>query len=204
MASPADTLHLRNGSAVNGSFLGGTADDIQFLVNERVRHYARADVTEITFGSINPPSDVSDAPSIEFGPDIAGVPFLRGTSGYITLERVIAAMSRSGGVYGAGSTVYRVPGARSPVRVSQGDRLVFVVRFNSGGARPQFQLYRLDPRRDYRQTPPVVRGLPPNLPVTIHRVGPTVYEITPVGVLDSGEYAVSPTNSNESYCFGVD
>jgi hypothetical protein len=47
-------------------------------------------------------------------------------------------------------------------------------------------------------------GTPPGLPVTINEVGDSVYEITPVRALYPGEYAVSPMNSNESYCFGVD
>ena len=56
MSSQADTLRLRNRSTVNGSFLGGTADDIRFLVNDEVQHYARADVAEMMFGStMRPP-----------------------------------------------------------------------------------------------------------------------------------------------------
>ena len=42
------------------------------------------------------------------------------------------------------------------------------------------------------------------LPVTITQVSNRVYEITPTRALPPGEYAVSPTNSSESYCFGVD
>ena len=56
MSSQADSLRLRNGSIVNGSFLGGTADDVRFMVGDNVQHYARTDVAEIVFGSINAPS----------------------------------------------------------------------------------------------------------------------------------------------------
>ena len=205
MSSQADTLRLRNGSTVNGSFLGGTADDIRFLVNDEVQHYARAGVAEIIFGSIDAPSAGPEAtPRIDMGPDIVGAPFLRGSSGYIPLEREIGMMSRGGGMYGMGATVYRIQGPRSPVRVRQGNRLVFVVRLNPGGDPRQFQLYRLESRMGYRQTQPTMGGTPPGLPVTINEVGDSVYEITPARALYPGEYAVSPMNSNESYCFGVD
>jgi hypothetical protein len=205
MSSQADTLRLRNGSTVNGSFLGGTADDIRFLVNDEVQHYARAGVAEIIFGTIDAPSAGPEAtPRIDMGPDIVGAPFLRGSSGYIPLEREIGMMSRGGGMYGMGATVYRIQGPRSPVRVRQRDRLVFVVRLNRGGDPRQFQLYRLESRMGYRQTQPTMGGTPPGLPVTINEVGDSVYEITPARALYPGEYAVSPMNSNESYCFGVD
>ena len=205
MSSQADTLRLRNGSTVNGSFLGGTADDIRFLVNDEVQHYARAGVAEIIFGAIDAPSAGPEAPPrIDMGPDIVGAPFLRGSSGYIPLEREIGMMSRGGGMYGMGATVYRIQGPRSPVRVRQGNRLVFVVRLNPGGDPRQFQLYRLESRMGYRQTQPTMGGTLPGLPVTINEVGDSVYEIAPARALYPGEYAVSPMNSNESYCFGVD
>ena len=46
----ADTLSLRNGTSVTGSWLGGDAGQITFLVNNQVRTYPRSDVSEVTFG----------------------------------------------------------------------------------------------------------------------------------------------------------
>jgi hypothetical protein len=69
---------------------------------------------------------------------------------------------------------------------------VFVVRLNSGRDPRQFQLFRLEGRT------------PPALPVAINRVDDWVYEISPARPLYPGEYAASPMNSNESYCFGVE
>ena len=205
LSSPADTLRLRNGSRVTGSFLGGTADDIRFLVNDQIRHYPRADVVEIVFNSTDAPAVNSEAPpAIDLGPDYPNAPFLRGSNGYIPLEREVARMGRGGGPYGMGRTVYQVPGARSPVRVHQRDLLVFVVRFDRGGDPRQFQLFRLESRMGYRQTQSTMGGPPPGLPVTINKIGDSLYEIVPARALYPGEYAVSPLNSNESYCFGVD
>ncbi len=207
----ADTLRMRDGSVVNGTFLGGTSYDIRFLVNDEVQHYARANVAEIVFGagaasSAAPeaPRAAAPAPPVDPGPDIAGAPFLRGSNGYIPLEREIGTMSRGGGFYGMGAPVYRIQGSRSPVRVRQGDRLVFVVRLSSGGDPRQFQLYPLVSRMGYRQTQPGMGGTPQPLPVNIRKISDSVYEITPARALYPGEYAVSPASSNESYCFGVD
>jgi hypothetical protein len=204
----ADTLRLRNGATVTGSFLGGSADEVRFMVDDQVQRYPRADVAAVIFTSIAAPSatpSIAPAPRIDTGPDIVGVPFLRGASGLIPLEREIGMMSRSGGgAYGMGGTVYRIQGTYSPVRVRQSDRIVFVVRMPAGADPRRFQLYRLEPRMNYRQTQPTMGGTPPSLPLTINKVGDSVYEITSPRGLYPGEYAISPFNSNESYCFGVD
>lgn len=216
-AIPGDTLRLRDGSSVNGDFLGATADDIRFSVNGEVRHLARVNVAEIIFSpapdDVAPPASQSAPAStpagnsepdwVVRGPDYANAPFLRGATGFISFEREVAVASR-GGMYGMGATVYRIQGAHSNVRVRQSDRVVFVVRFESSGDPRHFQLFRLESRMGYRQTPISNGGMPMGLPLTITQVGDRVYEITPTRTLAPGEYAVSPANSNDSYCFGVD
>lgn len=205
--SPADTLRLRDGTSVNGSFVGATADDIRFSVNGEVQHYARTNVAGIDFNStpVDNPAAGSEPAWVVNGPDYADAPFLRGASGFIPLEHQVAQVSRSGGIYGlGGATVFRVQGPSSPVRVRQGDRIVFVVRLDSGWDPRQFQLLRLESRMGARQTQPAMGGAPPTLPMAINKVGDAVYEIAPTRALAPGEYAVSPLNSNDSYCFGVD
>ncbi len=207
LACRADSLRLRNGSVVTGTFLGGTADDIQFLVGDDLRHFARRDVLEVNFGTENARAAVPEPPPqpIDVGPDYVGAPFLRGANGYIPLELENGQMARTGGMYGGGGTVYRIRGAQSPVRVNQRDRIVFVIRVRPGDQPPrQYQLYRLEPRMGYRQTQPAMGGPPPALPLTMRNVGPSLYEITPARQLYPGEYALSASGSNESYCFGVD
>jgi hypothetical protein len=211
LCSQADSLRMRDGSVVAGTFLGGSSDDIRFEVNDEVRHFARADVAEIVFGGAGQgaaasrtPRAAPDVPKVDLGPDYVGAPFLRGMNGYIPLEREVGTTSRGGGMYGMGGTVYRVQGSRSPVRVRQGDRLVFVVRLNAGDDPRRFQLYRLESRMGFRQTQPSMGGMPQALPVTVNKISDSVYEIVPARALYPGEYAVSPSNTNESYCFGVD
>jgi hypothetical protein len=176
-------------------------------VNGEVQHYARTDVAGIDFSPAprDTPAMGSEPDWVVRGPDYVNAPFLRGASGFIPLELEVATASRGGGIYGiGGATVYRVQGARSPVRVHQSDRIVFVVRLDSGWDPHQFQLFRLDSRMGFRQTQQAMGGSPPPLPLTINKVGDSVYEITPSRALAPGEYAVSPLNSNDSYCFGVD
>jgi hypothetical protein len=217
LASAGDTLRMRDGSTVNGDFMGATWDDIRFSVNGEIQHYARTNVAEIIFSGAPAdvpapanPAPVSPASSepdwVVKGPDYAGAPFLRGASGFLALEKEYASPARSGGVYGmgGGGTTYRIQGGRSNVRVRQGQKIVFVVRFDGGGDPRQFQLFRLESRMNYRQTQATMSGGPAGLPLTIQKVADSVYEITPARSLPAGEYSVSPSNSNDSYCFGVD
>ncbi len=44
-----DSLQLRNGSLIKGTFLGGTGDEISFQVGTREQRYALADVISVTF-----------------------------------------------------------------------------------------------------------------------------------------------------------
>jgi hypothetical protein len=198
----ADTLRLRNGSVVTGSWLGGTPDEVRFMVDDQVQRYSRADVVEVTFNSVGPTPAPARAP---MEPDIVGAPFLQGAAGLIPLERTIGLLVRNNTMYGAGPSVYRIQGPRSPVRVRQGDKLVFVVRLPSGGDPRRLELYPLESRMNYRQTQPSRSGgRPPALPVMINKIGDSTYGISPARALYPGEYSVSSIDSNESYCFGVD
>jgi hypothetical protein len=206
LAGRADTLRLRNGAVVTGNWLGGTTDEVRFMVDDQVQRYPRADVVEVDFtsnGMVNPIAPV--APPVATQPDIVGVPFMRGASGLIPLEREIGMMVRNNTMYGMGPSVYRIQGVQSPVRVRRSDKIIFVVRLNSSGDPRRFELYPLESRMNYRQTQPGRGGgRPLSVPMTINKVGDYIYEISPARPLYPGEYSVSPIDSNESYCFGVD
>ncbi len=206
MAGQADTLRLRNGTIVTGTFLGGTTDELRFMVDDQVQKYPRTDVVEVDFTPDGGANRVSPAEQpVVIQPDVVGVPFMRGASGLIPLEREIGMMARSNTMYGMGPSVYRIQGAQSPVRVRQSDKIVFVVRLKFEGDARRFELYPLASRMNYRQTQPARGGgRPPALAVTITKTGDSTYEISPARPLYPGEYSVSPIDSNESYCFGVD
>ena len=207
MAGQADTLRLRNGTAVTGSFLGGSTSEVRFMVNDEVQRYPVRDVVEVDFtslGTANPIAEVAPPPPPAIiQPDVVGVPFMRGASGLISLEREYGMLVRSNTMYGMGGTVYRIQGPQSPVRVRRGDKIVFAIRLNSGGDARRFELYALESRMGYRQTQPTMGGRPPALPVTINQVADSIYEISPAQTLFPGEYSLSSINGNISYCFGV-
>lgn len=47
----ADTLVLKNGRAVNGTYLGGTARQVRMAVGDRVETYDLMEVARIEFGA---------------------------------------------------------------------------------------------------------------------------------------------------------
>jgi hypothetical protein len=66
-----DSLQLRNGSVINGTFLGGTGDEITFQVGTRTQRYAVADVVSISFddASRTYPSAESQVPAPPLQPE---------------------------------------------------------------------------------------------------------------------------------------
>jgi hypothetical protein len=50
----ADTLVLRNGSSVAGSWIGGDAQTVRFLVGEEVQRFRKSDIKQVVFGSDQP------------------------------------------------------------------------------------------------------------------------------------------------------
>jgi hypothetical protein len=57
----ADTLTLRNGRTVFGSYLGGDSRQIRMVVGEKVETFAIADVVKLEFGSLMNPPEIGPA-----------------------------------------------------------------------------------------------------------------------------------------------
>ena len=53
----ADSLQLRNGSRINGKFMGGTESGISFQVGSSLQTYKLADIASLTFDSASAESD---------------------------------------------------------------------------------------------------------------------------------------------------
>jgi hypothetical protein len=51
LSARADTLTLRDGTTVTGTWLGAEAGQISFRVNNQVRTYPRSDVSEVIFAT---------------------------------------------------------------------------------------------------------------------------------------------------------
>ena len=108
-----------------------------------------------------------------------------------------------------GSTQYwEMQAPQSPVRLSEASSLVFILRLPQGvnpASYSLFQLVTADGSRRTRPQPGRRSGLM-TWPVDIEKNDESsliTYALT-VRDLPTGEYAFSPSNSNDGYCFGVD
>src|SRR5690242_5329191 len=64
ISAHADTLELKNGSVIKGTFIGGSETQLSFRVGSTVQHYAVADITALKFDSDSgrAPTDSGFAP----------------------------------------------------------------------------------------------------------------------------------------------
>jgi hypothetical protein len=207
ISAHADTLIFRNGAKLTGSWVGVDADRVKFMVDGQVQAYARADVSGVTFG--DPANPTGNVPTVRAPaePERLGVVYLQDESGGLQplernrgIERTGGSGARSRGVY------WEMAGARFPVRLKSGQKMLFVVRLANGIDPATFSLFPLDTSQDKRRTrpDPRSRNSPLQWPLTITNVGEVSYGLTPANRLPAGEYALSAANSNDAYCFAVD
>jgi uncharacterized protein YcfJ len=132
-------------------------------------------------------------------PESIGAVYIQDQSGALTqLERNkgIAKRSEGRGDY------WELNGARSPVRLKSGQKMLFVVRLANGMDPGIFALSPLEADVASRRTrsDPQNRTAPLTLPLNITKLGESTYGLSPIRDLEPGEYTFTPTN----YCFGVD
>src|SRR5712671_3744786 len=60
LSAVADTLELKNGSVIKGTFVGGSESQVSFRVGSTVQHYAVADITTLKFDSDSGRSAIDD------------------------------------------------------------------------------------------------------------------------------------------------
>jgi hypothetical protein len=218
-AACGDTLVLRNGTRIAGRWWSADAEIVDFLVNGRLERYARPDVSEILFGDAaaapTPPAAAPEpapftaarpaAPAVVLPEQIGVVYFQDGQGNLVALEQIIAGghrvpadfTGRRPGQY------WDMPGAHSSFRLRADTALNFAVELPGGISPASLKLYPLESKAGTRRTK-VAAGTPPDIRVSVRRVGGNVYVYSVVGGLSPGEYAFSPSNSNDSFCFGID
>jgi hypothetical protein len=148
-----------------------------------------------------PPPGEPQAPpqrSINSGsePELIGAVYFQNEAGaLIPLERKD----------GCGS-YWRMEGPRSSVRLPRMQKMLFVVRLANGIDPNTYKLFPLDPKTGGRRTRsgPKNGSAPQELGFDVTKLGESTYGLTPVRDLAAGEYAFSPTTSNNAYCFGID
>jgi hypothetical protein len=64
----ADTLELKNGSVIKGTYVGGTETQISFRVGSTVQQYATADIASLKFDSSAPAVSAAPQPAAESTP----------------------------------------------------------------------------------------------------------------------------------------
>jgi len=67
----ADSVELKNGSLINGKFMGGTENEISFQVGSSLQKYSIADVVSIKFEASSGDPDMPTRPKREFSDDHA-------------------------------------------------------------------------------------------------------------------------------------
>jgi hypothetical protein len=218
-AAGADTLVLRNGNRITGRWWATDADLVHFLVNGHLERYARSEVSEVVFGDgASTPAAPATAPEpapaavARAGtpevvlPELTGVIYFQdGLGNLVPVERTIAVEHRgtTGFNTRTPSRYWEMAGARSLFRLRADTPLHFAIELPAGISPAVLKLYPLESKGGVRRTK-AAAVRPPEIPVNLRRVGGRVYIYTVVGGLAPGEYAFSPSTSNDSFCFGID
>ena len=217
----ADTINLRNGTSVTGSWIGLDSTYLMMLVDDQVHRYPRSEVAGVIFGSGDanrstdrptfapippPPPPESQSDNVQ-EPEAIGEVYLKDASGrLVPLERQQATSKAIKRISRAGAYA-EIKGASSSVRFKKGQKLLFVVQLANGIDPSIYGLYPLDSKKTVRVVKPDRSNLQTGLltyRLKISKVGNSSYGLTPLEDLAEGEYAISPFGSNDSYCFGVD
>jgi hypothetical protein len=208
--SYGDTLTLRDGTTVTGSWLGASGDRIDFQVGNRGVQFLRSNVAQVTFSGNRPAMASSPKP---VAPEVTEpkvtplqkplnvVHFWDPNGSLAAIERAsVTRVAASPGV----SATWEIIGARSTFRIKRSPTLLFLVRLPDGVDPNKMQLIRLSGsavRKPY--TTPETSNPWRTAPLSITKAGDS-YGLAPVGELTEGEYAFIRAGSNEAYCFGID
>jgi hypothetical protein len=97
VAAQATTLRLKDGRVLDGTYLGGTKDQVQFLVNGNVKVFSTSDVASITFVTPAQAADLAGAPGLT---QTVTVP--QGTEIFIRMiDSVDSSVNRPGDIFHA-------------------------------------------------------------------------------------------------------
>lgn len=130
--------------------------------------------------------------------------YLRASGEAVELERQIANMVPKGA-----KTLYVIPGEKSPVRLSAGEEMQFVVRVTEDfdKATSTLQLFRFEMQHGVRQMllkNEDIRSNRATLSLRAERYGSSSLKVAPFQKLAPGEYCLSRSTISQGFCFGVD
>jgi hypothetical protein len=207
MHALGDVVTLKDGRQIVGSVESGTETTIRITSGSTAQDISVDQIQSIRLDSRRPVETVLNAPSrtvpnaapgvTNTNPAAAeqkvlGVVYWQDTSGVlIPLERLTAKQN---------GQLFEIRGRRSEIRIPENTHPVFVVRLQNGSDPTTFKLYPLGVNSQVRITSVKAQ----TLDIQITRLAQSTYRLVPTANLWTGEYAFSPTTSNESYCFGIE
>lgn len=215
----ADTLTLRSGETVNGSWLGVDGDRISFLVGDRAVNYPRSSVAEVSFGDDFTPSSapVRKAPKA-LSPSVpVQIPTVEPPPPSPPAEEhhpydVVHLFDETGRIVPleqaklvkTGSASWEIKGSKSAFRIKRAPAMLFLVWLSPGEDAKKIHLVRLTSgvaRTPYGEAAGTSAGR--TVPLSVTTAADST-GLAPVGELAPGEYAFVRTGSNDAFCFGID
>lgn len=140
-----------------------------------------------------------------FEPEYSSVFYYLGASGQsVELER-----QTIDPIFRRDKFLYVIPGEKSPVRLSAGDSVQFIVRvtedFEKAAATIQFLRFEArDGKRQLLIKKSDIISNKTSLKLETEKYGRSSLKIVPSNKLAPGEYCISRTTIRQGYCFGVD
>lgn len=100
-------------------------------------------------------------------------------------------------------SIFSVPGVSSPARTPLAEP-IFIIQSDRISAE-SLELYRLDVKNGHREVTVSGRrrGGQRALHLSVTRLERGLYKVEAAEVLENGEYALTPTGSNQVFCFEV-
>lgn len=169
------------------------------MVDDQVQAYSRADVSAVTFGG-EPANRTQDVPDdrVLAEPENIGLVYLQDESRALRQWERNQGIERPGGSglrsRGQGAVYWEMAGAKSPVRLKSGQKMVFVVRLANNIDPATVALFPLDTRQDKRRTrsEPGSRSSPLQVALEITNFGEVSYGLTPVNQLPPANTPLAP------------
>lgn len=126
------------------------------------------------------------------------IPYLLHASNLIPTEVVEARQEQK-----KNDTTYIIPGASSPAKTPLAEPIFLIDADKISPER--IELYRLDVKGGQREitVSQKRRGGPRPLKLSLTRLEGRLYRIEASEMLENGEYSLSPSDSNQAFCFEV-
>jgi hypothetical protein len=230
----ADTLTLRSGEVLTGSWLGVDANQVTFMVDNRALKYDRSNVANVTFSGDAPTSVPTQGVASQPAPprrtpssSDPGAPTLRHQEAPVedpAPPPQRASIGRAVDVFyyldpngpmqpierapliKVGQSSWKIEGGKSKYRIVRNPAMLFVVRLPDGFDPNKVKLYRLSGSSS--RAPYSTPGMAANnswRTVTVSvSKAGDSYGFSPIGELSEGEYAFLRPGSDDAYCFGID